>query len=436
MLDRMSPHSIEAEQAVLGAVLISPDSWSIAVSLLTVDDFYRDAHKRIFAALSQLHARSVPADLLTLSEELKRTGEFDEVGGTSYLSSLLDGVPRSANVGYYADIVRQHRARRRAIEVATSLLSEAYDAERNAAEIVEDATRSLVGCVDVKSAGFVSSSVAVRQYAEALAGGSLGGAVHTGYADFDELTGGLRPQDLVYIAARPSSGKTSFALGLARHIAKTTNKIVPFFTLEMSVLKLAARMLAWDCGVPAQRLERGLATDQEYQRAAEASMRDVAPTLQLKDTARTVTEIMAWCKRARTDGELACVVIDYFQLLVPERKNSRRDVEVAYISESLKHLGKDLNVSIVALSQLSRAPEARRDKRPQMSDLRESGALEQDADLVLLLFREEMHKKREETAGIAECIVAKNRNGPVGNLKMQFDADLAMFRNLSRQQEL
>lgn len=425
--DRVLPHSIDAERATLGSVLIAPARWYVAASAVSSDDFFRHAHGLIFDALLALAQEGVPPDLIPLTDRLRTSGKLEDVGGQAYLASLIDGVPTSTNVEHYAAIVREKARLRRMIEVAQTLESRAYAGDEPAAVLTDGAIRELSLTVDVGGGGLVSATEAIDEYVRDLEAGTLGTPVPSGFLDLDAMTGGFRPANLVIVAGRPSTGKTAWALCAADHMSAKDHRAV-FFSLEMSQRELAARLLAIRSGVPTSRLERYETTDAEYRAVSEAL--GYQTSLHIESSARTLTEIGAWCRRAQAAGGLSCAVVDYLQLMIPERHRDSEESEISAISRGLKRIAKDLGIVVVALSQLNRAPEARRDKRPQMSDLRGSGAMEQDCDVGVLLFRPEMHAPKPENAGIAEVIVAKQRNGPTGVVRLQFEKEVACFRNL------
>lgn len=431
MSDRVLPHSIDAEKAVLGAALISEQAWPIASSLLVEEDFFRAGHRDIFASMRRLSSDGVALDFLTIQEDLRRANTLDSAGGYAYVFSLTDGVPRSTNVEYYARIVREYARLRKLIASASEIMAAAYDGERTAALLVDEAVSTLSSTIREDGGGVVSIKAGIQAYVAALAEGSAGAAVMTGYADVDELVGGFKPGDYVVVAARPSVGKTSWALGAAENMAQSGLN-VPFFTLEMTPAGLSGRVLSWRAGVSVTAAERGTASPAQYERLSEAWTNCPDIPLHFEPTASTLAEIEAWCRRLKQEaGAIGCVFVDYIQLLASSTKMDSRQQEIAQISRGLKRLGKFLGSPIVALSQLSRAPEGRADKRPQLSDLRDSGALEQDCDIAILLFRPEMHNRTEDNDGVAEIIVAKHRNGPTGVLRMYFDKELAQFKNLS-----
>lgn len=431
-IDRVLPHSLEAEKAVLGALLVEDKQRHVVFSIIGEADFYRSAHRLIFVAMLALSQESVTIDLLTVRAKLEQAGALEESGGPAYVSSLADGVPRSANVEHYAGIVKEHARRRTAIHLANELLAASYEASEPASASIDRVVGRLIEQVGQTARRPIDAYGASVEYTEGLDAGTS--MLPTGYIDLDELLGGLPIGNLTVVAARPSVGKTTMALGIADSVAQS-GRVAAFFSLEMRRAELGARIASWRSRVQTTILERGCATDVDYANFAhgQATLADLP--LVIDDTSSTLIEIDAWCRRIREErGDLACVVVDYLQLLMPSNRGrqSSRQEDVAAISRGLKRLAKDLRVSVVALSQLSRAPEARSDKRPHLSDLRESGALEQDADLAILLFRPEMHKRTDDNAGIAEFIVAKNRTGPVGVVQACFIEQIAKFDNLAQ----
>lgn len=432
MTERVLPHSLEAEKAVLGAVLLKPERWGDVIVVLRREHFFRQAHGIIFAACSALAARGVAIDPLTLRDELRRSGELDTVGGAAYVVGLTEGVPTATNVSHYAGIVLELARRRALIQLGTQLASDGYDGDASASTLVASASRSLADLTDGGvGRGVVTDAAASLDYLSHISSHDTA-KVETGYVDLDRLIGGLRNAEMAIVAARPSAGKTSFALGIADNIAARDSRAPLFISLEMSARSLGARLVGWRSGVSVSRLESGEASEDEYARASADGIRQGGTPIMIHEHATTLSEIGAWAKRVQAEHGLSCLVVDYLQLLVPERSHTSREVEVSTLSRTLKLMAKDLNVPVLALAQLSRAPETRRDKRPLPSDLRESGALEQDADLVVLLFREEMYRKKPENESLAEVIVAKNRNGPTGVVKMRFEASRAQFQNLAQ----
>lgn len=435
--DRVLPHNLDAERSLLGAILIENRQHARVASIVTDASFFRDAHRRIFKHIGGLVEAGVEADLVTLCESLRVSGELDEAGGMAYVSSLVDGVPRATNAEYYAGIVRDKKRLRDAIFLTSTLTASAYE-EESPSTIVEQALSGFsVLARDGDARSMVSARDTIANYVATL--DDRPDPIATGFLDVDALLrGGLRPADLMIIAARPSVGKSSFALGLADHASRAGHGVA-FFSLEMSAESLVARQFSWQSRVPSERIERKLANAHEYAQVTTA-LESNSSTMMIETLSRTVSEVSAWCRRLKQempidpDGRpipLSIVVVDYLQLLSPDRRGRDTEADVSEISRSLKRLAKELNVAVVALSQLSRASEARRDKRPQTSDLRSSGALEQDADIVVLLFREEMYIRKPENHGIAEAIIAKQRNGSTGTVRLAFTSELSQFRNLA-----
>lgn len=429
--ERTLPHNLDAERAVLGAVLIDNEAYQVVATQLTGEEFFRGAHRRIYACIKAMFERGTKVDLVLLRAELDRVGSLEEVGGSAYVASLIDGVPKATNIRFYSEIVREKARLRSVIFCANRLLSQAYEAEMNAASVVEAGVADLMRTVDVARGGLVTEDDAMRRYVAMLDNGASD-LMPTGYADLDALLGGLKRKELIVVAARPSVGKTSFALGIARHLVESGRRGI-FFSMEMGEESLASRLIAWASGVPSVLLERRTATDEQYRRVGEIVTQERAAQVLMETTARTVTEAAAWCRLASAEAAIDFAIFDYMQLMSPERRRESEEAEMKWVSRRLKELCKEQNIAVVALSQLSRAPEKRRDPRPTMADLRGSGAIEQDCDMGLLLFRGEMYKQTEDNEGVAEVIVAKNRNGPTGVVKLAFLRQLARFVNLAQQ---
>jgi replicative DNA helicase len=440
MPERTLPHNLEAEKCVLGAILINNHAFNQAAEVIDAQDFFRDAHRRIFEKMVGLTDRSEPVDLVTLKDELHRSGELDEVGGPAYISALTDGVPRSANVEYYARIVREKATLRRLIQSATDVLARAYEGEEDADDLLDRAEQSIFQIAEHRlRAGFVPLSELVGssyQLIERLqAHKGLVTGVPSGFVDLDGMTSGFQKQDLVIVAARPSMGKTSFVLNVALNAAVETGKTVGVFSLEMSSEQLFIRMLTSEARIDAHRFRGGFLGDTDYERLAEASARLHDAKVFIDDSPGLgILEMRAKSRRLKIEHGLDLLVVDYLQLMQGRGRFENRQQELASISRSMKILAKELDVPILALSQLSRAPEGRTDHRPQLSDLRESGALEQDADVVLFIFREEMYaqdaERRPEVEGVAELIIGKQRNGPVGTVRLAFLKQYTRFENL------
>ncbi len=441
--DRTLPHNLEAEKSVLGAILIHNEAFNHAAELIDSRDFFRDAHRRIFDKMIALSERGDAIDLVTLKEELQRSSELEEVGGPAYIASLADGVPRSANVEHYARIVKEKSTLRNLIHSANRILSTAYEAEQDADLILDDAEKSIFEIAEdriregfVPLRDLVQSSFATIEKLQQHKGMVTG--VPTGFLDLDEMTAGLQPSDLVLVAARPSMGKTSFVLNIAQHVGAHTDMTVGFFSLEMSKEQLFMRMLTSEARIDAHRFRTGHLTEKDYGRLSHALGTLAESRVFIDDTASIgVLEMRAKARRLQAEHGLHLLIIDYIQLMQGRGRFESRQQELASISRSLKGLAKELHVPIVALSQLSRAPETRSDHRPQLSDLRESGALEQDADVVMFIFREEQYRDAEgepnqEAEGIAEIIVGKQRNGPTGVAKLAFIKEHTRFENLAQ----
>jgi replicative DNA helicase len=438
--DRTLPHNLEAERSVLGAILVHNDAFNLAAQVINEKDFFRDAHRRIFDKMIALNERGAAIDFVTLKEELSRAGDLDEVGGPAYIASLADGVPRATNVEYYARIVKEKSTLRNLIFAANKILTNAYEAEQEPDIILDEAESSIFSVADDRmKAGFVPMRDLVKEsfpkIEQLFEQKRLVTGTPTGFVDLDEMTRGLQPGDLIIIAARPSMGKTSLVLNISQYVAVQPGMTVGFFSLEMSKESLFIRMLTSEAQIDSHRLMSGAIGQKDYGRISHALESLSAMQLFIDDTANIgVMEMRAKARRLQAEHGLSLLVVDYIQLMNGRGRFENRTLELAAISRSLKGLAKELNVPIVVLSQLSRAPEARSDHRPQLSDLRESGALEQDADLVVLIYRDDVYNKdpNSEHAGIAELILAKQRNGPTGTVKLAFLREQTRFANLAQ----
>jgi replicative DNA helicase len=441
--ERALPHNLEAEKSVLGAILIHNEAFNHAAELIDSRDFFRDAHRRIFDKMVSLSERNDAIDFVTLKEELARSGELEEVGGPAYIASLADGVPRSANVEHYARIVKEKATLRSLIHSANRILSDAYRAEEDADVILDGAEKAIFEIAEdriregfVPLRDLVQSSFATIEKLQQHKGLVTG--VPTGFIDLDEMTSGLQPSDLVLVAARPSMGKTSFVLNIAQHVGTQTDMTVGFFSLEMSKEQLFMRMLTAEARIDAHRFRSGYLNEKDYGRLSHALGTLADARVFIDDSASLgVLEMRAKARRLQAEHGLHLLIVDYIQLMQGRGRFESRQTELASISRSLKGLAKELKIPIVALSQLSRAPETRSDHRPQLSDLRESGALEQDADVVMFIFREEQYRDadgqpNQEAEGVAEIIIGKQRNGPVGTTKLAFIKEHTRFENLAQ----
>jgi replicative DNA helicase len=440
--ERTLPHNLDAEKSVLGAILIQNEAFNHAAELIDSKDFFRGAHARIFEKMVVLSERGDAIDFITLKEELAKSGELDEVGGPAYIASLADGVPRSANVEYYARIVKEKSTLRSLIYSANKILAEAYEAELEPDVLLDEAERQIFSIAEDRiRAGFtplrdlVQGSFATIEKLQQHKGLVTG--VPTGFVDLDEMTSGLQPSDLVLVAARPSMGKTSFVLNIAQHVGTATDMTVGFFSLEMSKEQLFMRMLTSEARIDAHRFRTGFLNEKDYGRLSHALGTLAEAKVFIDDTASIgVLEMRAKARRLKAEHGLHMLIIDYIQLMQGRGRFESRQAEIASISRSLKGLAKELHVPIVALSQLSRASETRADHRPQLSDLRESGALEQDADVVMFIYRAEQYRDADgnpnvEEQGTAEIIIGKQRNGPIGTAKLAFIKEHTRFENLA-----
>jgi replicative DNA helicase len=439
--ERTLPHNLEAERSVLGAILLQNDMFNVAAELIDSNDFFRDAHRRIFEKMVKLSERGDAIDLVTLKEELGRSGEIDEVGGPAYIAALVDGVPRSTNVDHYARIIKEKSTLRHLIYSANKILATAYEAEEDADVILDRAEHAIFAIADDKVRdGFVALRDLAQSSLDTIeklhSRKELVTGVPTGFVDLDEMTSGLQPSDLIIVAARPSMGKTSLVLNIAQHVGTKTDMTVGVFSLEMSKEQLFLRMLTGEARIDAHRLRGGFLGERDWGKLAQAIGTLSETKIFIDDSPSVgVLEMRAKCRRLAAEHGLHLVIVDYVQLMQGRGRFENRTLELASISRALKGLAKELNVPIVVLSQLSRAPEARSDHRPQLSDLRESGALEQDADVVVFIYREEMYGDKSQlptdAQGTAELIIAKQRNGPTGIVKLAFIREFTRFENLA-----
>jgi len=440
--ERTLPHNLEAERSVLGAILLHNDAFNLAAEVIDSKDFFRDAHRRIFDKMVKLAERGDAIDLVTLKEELGRAGELDEIGGPAYITALVDGVPRSTNVEHYARIIKEKATLRNLIFSANRILTTAYEGAEEADIILDQAEHAIFAIADDKVRdGFVS----LRDLAQASldtieklhAHKELITGVPTGFHDLDEMTSGLQPSDLIIVAARPSMGKTSLALNMAQHVGTKTDRTVGLFSLEMSKEQLFLRLLTSEARIDAHRLRGGFLGERDWGKLSQAIGTLSDAKIFIDDTPSIgVLEMRAKCRRLKSEHGLHLVIVDYIQLMQGRGRFENRTLELASISRSMKGLAKELNVPIVVLSQLSRAPESRSDHRPQLSDLRESGALEQDADVVVFIYREDLYGDRNQpaadTQGVAEIIIGKQRNGPTGIVRLAFIREFTRFENLAK----
>ncbi|MGP1574830.1 replicative DNA helicase [Selenomonas sp.] len=441
-MERMPPASVEAEQAVLGAMLLKPDAVTTAAEELTADDFYRETHRLIFEAMMDLKERTEPVDLVTLTEQLKKADKLTKIGGIPALSLIANSVPTAANVQYHARIVREKAQLRSLIHAATEIAGAAYEDAEDVEDIMDSAEKRILEVASGKrSKDFVPLQDILLNTLEQIEArysnkGSITG-LPTGFTELDHLTAGLQKSDLILVAARPSMGKTAFTLNIAAHVVLRAKEPVAFFSLEMSKEQLVQRLICSEGLIDSQRLRVGELEDKEWGDLIDTANRLSAAPLYIDDTPGiTVMELRSKARRLKAEQGLSLIIIDYLQLMQGRTSKSgdNRQQEISEISRSLKALARELNVPVVALSQLSRSVESRQIKRPMLSDLRESGSLEQDADIVMFLYREDYYDPETENKNITEVIIAKHRNGPVDTVELTFLKQFTKFGNLSRMQ--
>ncbi len=435
---KVPPHSIEAEQSVLGGLMLATEAWDRVADRITEEDFYRREHRLIFRAIRELAEQGQPCDAVTLGEWFERHGECTTIGGAAYLAELANATPSAANITAYADIVRDKAILRKLIEAGTQIAGDGFNPEgRRTPEILEAAEQRVFRIAEAGARGRKqvvpmreALSEAVRQLADRYANrGQLTGLT-TGFADLDNLTSGLQRGDLVIVAGRPSMGKTAFALNVAEAVALRAKLPVLIFSMEMSASQLAFRLISSLGRINQQQLRSGDLAEDEWPRVTQASTLLSDAKLFIDDTpALSPGELRSRARRMMREHGLGMVVIDYLQLMQVPGNKENRATEISEISRSLKAMAKELNVPVVALSQLNRALEQRNDKRPVMSDLRESGAIEQDADLILFIYRDEVYNKESNNKGIAEIIIGKQRNGPIDTIKLTFLGQYTKFEN-------
>jgi replicative DNA helicase len=437
-LDKVPPQNLEAEMAVLGSMLIDEDAVSLAVESLSRNSFYKDIHQKIFEAIANLYNADKAVDIITLTDELKRSGILEEVGGVSFLTALVNSVPTAANIAHYISIVKEKSILRSLITHATKIISLSYESEGNVDEVVDTAEKLIFEVTDAKPrSSYVHLKEIIKDSIENIdklyqKKAHVTG-IPTGFIDFDIKVAGLQPSDLIVIAGRPSMGKSAFAIGLAEYASMAEKVPIAFFSLEMSKEQLVQRMLCAHAKVDAHKVRTGYLAPADWPRLTLAAGKLSEAAIFIDDTpAISVMELRAKARRLKAQQGIKLIILDYLQLMRGSGDAENRQQEISDISRSLKALARELNLPVVAISQLSRAVEARTDHRPQLSDLRESGAIEQDADVVVLILREEYYNPTPDNQGIAEIIIAKQRNGPVGSLKLVFIKEYTRFENIAR----
>jgi replicative DNA helicase len=436
------PQNVEAEESILSAILIDNHALLDVLEILAAEDFYKTAHQMIYAAMMELFDRNEPVDLITLSNHLKESNQIEKIGGASYLAELVDSVPMAVNARHYAEIVHGKACLRRLIEKANIITKRCFEDQGSVDEVVDFAETAIFEVSEDRgNQSYYPLSKMIEDNIDALeerqGNRSLITGVPTGFTQFDHKTSGLQNSDLIIVAARPGMGKTAFALNIARNAALGPDIPVAIFSLEMSREQLSMRMLSSEARLDSTRLRSGFISQDHWMQITEAAgtlsnapvFIDDSPTL-------TAMEVRAKARRLKLDKNIGLVIVDYLQLMQGRRSAERRDLEISEISRSLKALAKELNIPVLALSQLNRMLEQRSDKRPQLSDLRESGALEQDADVVAFIYRDEVYNKDENNPnrGKAEIIIAKQRNGPIGTVPLVFLGSYTRFENAASEE--
>jgi replicative DNA helicase len=437
-LEKVPPQNLEAEAALLGSMLLEEDAIAAALELVDENCFYKNTHRNVFSSIINLYNNNKAVDLITLTDELKRQGALDQIGGVSFLTSLVNSVPTAANVQHYASIVKEKSILRGLINSATQIIAEAYESEGDADELLDKAEKLIFDIGDRRA----KSEIA---YLKEVIKDSIENidrlyqrkahvtGVPTGFLDFDVRTAGLQPSEFIVVAGRPSMGKSAFAIGIAEYAGVVEKLPVAFFSLEMSKEQLVQRMLCSHARVDAHKVRTGYLAPSDWPHLTAAAGKLSEANIFIDDTpAISAMELRAKARRLKAHHDIKLIILDYLQLMRGSGKAENRQQEISEISRSLKALSRELSVPILAVSQLSRAVESRVDHRPQLSDLRESGAIEQDADLVVLILREEYYNPTEENKGLSEVIIAKQRNGPVGSVNLSFVKEYMRFENLAR----
>jgi replicative DNA helicase len=435
---KLPPQNIEAEQSILGGVLIENDALNIVIEFLEDGDFYREAHQKIFKCMIALSEKNEPLDLITLTNELKKKKELEEIGGASYLASLVESVPTAANIAYYAKIVKEKSILRKLISTATQIVTQSYQEGKDLEDFLDEAEQAIFRISEnqvrpafypIKEIVKESFKVIERLYEKK----ELITGVPSGFKDLDRKTAGFQNADLIIVAGRPSMGKTALCLNIAQHAAINAKVSTAIFSLEMSKEQLAIRMLCSEARVDSARLRSGFLSESDWPKLtmAAGALSD-APIFIDDSAAISVLELRAKARRLKADRGLGLVIVDYLQLMRGRSGVERREQEISEISRSLKALAKELNIPVVAISQLSRKAEDRPGRKPQLSDLRESGAIEQDADVIIFIYRDEVYNPDSDHKGTAEVIIGKQRNGPTGKVDLSFISEFTTFKDLFR----
>jgi len=437
-LKKTPPHSLEAERTVLGGILVNNKNLNVVLSIISPEDFYKEANRKILEKIIALVDKGLPVDVLSLSEELQRAGYLEEAGGASYISSLLDGVPKSLNIEYHARIIKEKALLRRLILSSAKIISSSYAQREDADQLLNEAQAAIIEVAEQRiKPGFVPVGMlieptlemvrALHERQEAVTG------IPTGFRDLDGLTSGFHNSEFIVIAARPSMGKTALSLNIAQYVGVKTDYSVAFFSLEMAKEQIMLRLLCAEAQLDIKKVRTGFIGDREFERLKlSAEVLSQAKIFLDETPALTVMEMKAKARRLKMEQNLDLLFLDYMQLMRPGRRLENRTQEISFISRSLKELSKELQIPVVGISQLSRAPEkGRREPIPQLSDLRESGAIEQDADVVIFIYRPEFYRPQEENLrGLAEINVDKQKNGPTGRINLAFIREYARFADM------
>jgi len=443
---KVPPQNIEAEQSVIGGILLENEAISRVLESLIVDDFYRESHRKIFIAMIELFEKNEPIDLITLTNYLKGQNQLESIGGGAYLASLVDSIPTAANITYYAKIVKEKAILRRLINTATDIVSRGYDDEGDVADLLDLAEKNIFQITEsqIRPSFYSIKSILKESFKtieKLYESKEIVTGVPSGFNEIDKLTSGFQPSDLIIIAGRPSMGKTAFCLNIAQYVTIEKHIPVAIFSLEMSKEQVVLRMLCSEARVDAHKVRGGFLGETDWPKLTRAAGTLSEAPIYIDDTAAiAVLEMRAKSRRLMAECKLGLIIVDYLQLMRGRGLSSRgrsgmdtREQEISEISRSLKALAKELNIPVIALSQLNRRVEERHNKRPQLADLRESGAIEQDADLIAFIYRDEIYNRADDNPhkGMAEIIIGKQRNGPVGEVKLAFLDKFATFDNLA-----
>ena len=439
LIKRVLPHSVEAEQSVIGSMIMDREAILTASEIISGEDFYQHQYGIVFLAMKELYDEGKPVDLITLQDRLKEKDVPPEISSLEFVRDLLANVPTSANVKYYAEIVKEKSMLRKLIKVNEEIANTCYLGKERVEDIMEDTEKKIFDLVQRRGGGdFVPIKQVVLNALDKIEAasktkGSVTG-IPTGFIDLDYKTSGFQPSDLILIAARPSMGKTAFVLNVAQHMAFKVNKTVAVFSLEMSKEQLVNRLLSLESRVDSQSIRTGNLTDDDWGKLIEGAGIIGKSNLIIDDMPGiSIADLLSKCRKYKMEMDLGIIIIDYLQLMTGSKKSESRQQEISEISRSLKEIARELNVPVVALSQLSRAVESRPDKRPMLSDLRESGAIEQDADVVMFIYRDDYYNKDTDKKNIAEIIIAKQRNGPIGTVELVWLPNYTKFANMQRE---